>query len=267
MRRVGAYRSEPAPIAILDPTIRTTKNIAIHFSVSIFEMSVSRKLCVSPSSSDTLNSENAEYVHMSSRSVLPVFELLALFVIVYVLQIVSTFADMVETLFVLQPPIVDNPWTIVTSVFAHGGPAHLFSNAIALLLIGIPVALYTTRIRFYTFFVGAGAIAGISQIVLSDLISLVPLIGYTASPGVLGASGGVFALLGYLLAGNRLSTFLGAVISIPRWLTYLVFIGLALAVTVVTASPGAALIAHFTGLLLGLLAGRFNLLEPDRHTT
>ncbi len=203
---------------------------------------------------------------MSSRSILPVFELVFLFVIVYVLQLVTAFADLVGELFVLQPPILDNPWTVVTSVFAHADLGHLFSNAVALVVIGIPIAMFTTRLRFHTFFVVAGAIAGVSQILLSDLFTATPMIGFTASPGVLGASGGVFALLGYLLASNRLSDTMGSVIDVPRWLTYLVFLALAVVLTLVTATPGAALIAHFTGLFVGLLAGRLGVLAPSSRS-
>ncbi len=210
----------------------------------------------------TLNSQPTEDISMSSRSVMPVFELVLLFVVVYALQLVTAIADLVGELFILQPPILDNPWTVVTSVFAHADPSHLLSNAIALVIIGLPVAMYTTRARFYTFFIAAGALAGISQILLSDLFTLLPIIGFTASPGVLGASGGVFALLGYLLTSNRLSGTLGSIVDVPRWLTYSVFLVLAAVLTIVTATPGAALIAHFTGLLVGLLAGRLNLLDP-----
>lgn len=181
---------------------------------------------------------------------MPVFELLTAFVVVFLVQQVTRFANITAFLFVLQPPVETNPWTVVTSVFAHGGLGHLLSNSVALLFIGIPVAIYTTRLRFHLFFVTAGALAGISQIVLSN------------TGGVLGASGGVFALLGYLIASNRVSSTLGSIISVPWWITYLLFFALAAAVTVVTASPGVALIAHFTGFLFGLFTGRLNVLAP-----
>lgn len=250
-------------MAIVEPTIRMTKKMAIHCSVSMFVWTLSGKLSVSLPS-DTLNCQTAECPRMSSRSALPVFELICLFVVVYLLQVVTAFADLVGALFVLQPPVDENPWTVVTSVFAHADLGHLLSNAIALVIFGLPVAVHTTRARFYAFFVTAGALAGISQIVLSDLFTLIPMVGYTASPGVLGASGGVFALLGYLLAGNRVSSTLGSTIDVPWWITYTVFLVLAAVLTLVTASPGAALIAHFTGLLVGLLAGQLSLLDPER---
>lgn len=248
-------------MAMVDPTIRTTKKMAIHCSVSMYGRSLSGKLAVSLPS-DTLNSLSAESRDMSSRSALPVFELIFLFVVVYLLQLVTAIADLVGTVFILRPPLTEDPWTVVTSVFAHANLSHLVSNAVVLAVIGIPVALFTTRLRFHAFFVTTGALAGVSQIVLSDVFTLIPMVGYTASPGVLGASGGVFALLGYLLAGNRVSNTLGSVVDLPWWVTYAVFFALAGVLTLVTATPGAALIAHFTGLLAGLLAGRLNLLDP-----
>lgn len=198
---------------------------------------------------------------MSRGSGLPIAELLLVFVLIEVIRMVAALADLVGGLFVLSPPVSENPWTIVTSVYAHAGFGHLTSNAIALVLFGWPVARATTRLRFHTFFLLTGVIAGLSQILLSDLMTTLPLLDASATSGVLGASGAVFALLGYLLASNRLSSGLGSIVTLPRWATYAVFFVVAAALTLATAQPGVALIAHFTGLLVGLVAGRLNLLS------
>ena len=187
---------------------------------------------------------------MRNGSGMPVLELLFVFVLVYVLQFITAFAGLVGSLFVLSPPIAQNPWTIVTSIYAHDGTGHLFSNAVALVLFGWPVARATTRFRFHLFFIVSGAVAGITQIVVSD------------AAGVLGASGAVFALFGYLMAGNRLSSSLVQAVRVPTWVTLVAFVVIAAVVTLATASPGVALIAHFAGLLVGLLAGRVGLLDP-----
>ena len=179
-----------------------------------------------------------------------VFELLAVFVLVYALQLVSAFAGLVGSLFVLSPPVSEHPWTVVTSIYAHDGLGHLVSNAIALLIFGWPVARATTRFRFHLFVVVSGSLAGLTQILV------------TVVAGVLGASGAVFALLGYLLAGNRLSSSLASLVEIPTWLALTVFVIIAAVVTLATASPGVALIAHFVGLMVGLLAGRIGVLNP-----
>jgi membrane associated rhomboid family serine protease len=193
---------------------------------------------------------------MARRTWSPVLETLALFLIVFALQGVAYVvgaASLVAGLFVLSLPLESQPWTIVTSVYAHGGIGHLVSNGVGLIVFGWPIARATTRIRFHTFFVVAGALAGISQVFVA---------GSGEAVGVLGASGAVFALMGYLIAGNRLSDGIAGLIQVPTWLTALVFLVLAAAITVATAAPGIALIAHFTGFLLGLVAGRAGVLRP-----
>jgi membrane associated rhomboid family serine protease len=68
--------------------------------------------------------------------------------------------------------------------------------------------------------------------------------------------------MGYLIAGNRLSDGIAGLIEVPTWLTAAVFLVLAALITAATAAPGVALIAHFTGFLLGLIAGRAGALKP-----
>ncbi|AHG00335.1 membrane protein [Halostagnicola larsenii XH-48] len=192
-------------------------------------------------------------------------ELLVVFVLVFVVQFLTSILGAMSGLFVLAAPLSNDPWTIVTSVYAHDGIGHLFSNSIALVLFGWPIARATSRLRFHAFFLITGAIAGISQIlVLSGFASISGAGG--ASPGVLGASGAVFALLGYLLSGNRLSSGIASVIDVPNWVTYAVFFVVAVIVTLTTFAPGVALIAHFTGFLIGLLAGRARVLHVESST-
>jgi membrane associated rhomboid family serine protease len=186
---------------------------------------------------------------MTNGSGAPILELLVVFIVVYVLQFLSAFAGLVGSLFVLSAPISQNPWTIVTSIYAHSGFSHLLSNSVALVLFGWPVARATTRFRFHLFVIVSGSIAGITQIIASN------------AAGVLGASGAVFALLGYLLAGNRLSSSFARIVRVPTWVTLFVFVIIAGVLTLATASPGVALIAHFAGLLVGLVAGRVGLLN------
>ncbi|WP_247002501.1 rhomboid family intramembrane serine protease [Halosolutus gelatinilyticus] len=196
----------------------------------------------------------------------PIRDLLVIFLVVYVLQwITALFGLGVMTgLFVLSPPIDARPWTVVTSVYAHGGFGHLLSNSVALVLFGWPIARATTRLRFHAYFLATGAVAGVSQIVVTGLLAMVPFLSIAPTPGVLGASGAVFALLGYLLASNRLSDSFASVIDVPWWVSIGVFLVLATIVTLATARPRVALVAHFTGFFAGLIAGRAGVLESDR---
>jgi len=201
---------------------------------------------------------------MASRSGVPIIELLVVFVLVFAAEFVSALGNLVGTLFVLSAPISENPWTVFTSVYAHGSPSHLLSNSVALVLFGWPVARATTPLRFHAFFAVTGAIAGVSQILVRNFLSSFPLLGVGSAPGVLGASGAVFALLGYLIASNRLSARVGRLVRLPGPVLFVLFVVVAGGLTLVTASPGVALIAHFPGLLVGLLAGRARILNPGR---
>jgi len=204
---------------------------------------------------------------MARGSARPIIDLLVAFVVVYVCQIVLAFVGLASALFVLSPPVTADPWTVATSVYAHASVWHLLSNSVALVLFGYPLARATTRTRFHAFFLLAGAVAGIAQIAVTNLVATLPLVGIEPTVGVLGASGAVFALLGYLLASNPLSAGLGATISAPPWATVLVFVGVAAVLTFLTASPGAALVAHFTGIVVGLAAGTANLLAVAPEPT
>ncbi len=183
----------------------------------------------------------------------PTLETLGLFAVVFVLQGVTSLVGLAAGLFVLAPPLSTNPWTIVTSVYAHASVGHLLSNSLALLLAGLLLERRTTHLRFHLFFVTVGAVAGITQVVSTGLIG----------PGtaVLGASGAVFGLFGYLLAGNVVAASLLDRVQLSPRAQFGLFALAAVVVTIATGRPGVALVAHFTGLLAGLLAGAAGLLE------
>lgn len=158
--------------------------------------------------------------------------------------------------FALALPIGHRPWTLLTSVYAHGGLGHLLANAVALVVVGPLVAYVTTPVRFHAFFVGTGSASGIVQVVAA-----VPFGG----AAVLGASGAIFALFGYLLVGNRASERVLSWLPFGRRGRLLVFVATAALLTAVTAAPGAALVAHFAGLCLGAGAGRLRLLHAPKR--
>ena len=156
-------------------------------------------------------------------------------------------------IFALSTPLSLAPWTVVTSVYAHGSLGHLLANAVGLLLVGPLVERRTTTFRFHAFVISTGALAGISQVTLGGLVG--------PSPAVWGLSGAVFALGGYLLAGNVASARLFNRLRLSPRVQLLLFGVVAVALTVMTAAPGVALIAHAVGAFCGLVAGRAGLLD------
>ncbi|GAB6879295.1 hypothetical protein JCM17823_15690 [Halorubrum gandharaense] len=155
--------------------------------------------------------------------------------------------------FALAAPLTTAPWTLATSVYAHGSTGHLLANAVGLLLVGPLVERHTTRTRFHAFVLTTGALAGAAQVTLGGLIG--------PAPSVLGLSGAVFALGGYLLAGNVASATLFDRLRLSGRAQLALFAAVAVLLTLVTAAPGVALIAHAVGAFLGLAAGRLRLLS------
>mgnify|MGYP006293083733 CR=1 FL=1 len=190
----------------------------------------------------------------------PTVVTLALILAVFVCQQVAAAVGL-GGLFALSNPLLARPWTLVTSVYAHGGIPHVLGNAAALALGGLLVERLTTRARFHAFFVAVGALAGVAEVAVVGVVG--PLVPWLP-PGarVLGASGAILGLYGYLLGANRLTEWVVGGVELPPRVQLAAGVVLAAVITLLTASPNAALIAHFSGLLLGFLAGRGQLLSP-----
>lgn len=179
-------------------------------------------------------------------------ETLAMAVVVGVMQAALGVVGLAGA-FALSTPLSLAPWTVVTSVYAHGSIGHLLANAIVLLLVGPLVERRTTRPRFHAFVVATGAVAGIAQVTVGSLIG--------PRTAVLGLSGAVFALGGYLLAGNVVSATLFDRLRLSSRAQLALFGLAAVLLTATTAAPGVALIAHAVGAFCGLVAGRVGLLD------
>jgi membrane associated rhomboid family serine protease len=177
---------------------------------------------------------------------------LVLFVVQQALRLVAPAAA--ALLFTLSAPLAQ-PWAVVTSVYAHGSVGHLASNAVGLLLFGLAVERVTTRWRFHAFFLVVGALSAVAEVAVQSLLAPGPVVG------VLGASGAVLGLLGYLLAGNALSAAVVGRLSLDGRQQAVLFGAVAVLLTIATAGPRVAVVGHFTGLALGLAAGRLRLLH------
>ena len=141
--------------------------------------------------------------------------------------------------------VLARPWTLLTSIFAHGGFVHLLVNVIVLFSLGPVLEMRIGRKRFVYLFLGAGILAGAAQLIIipSNIV-------------VLGASGAILGVLGTLtVLIPRLPVLLFFFIPMQLWVVTLVFGGLS-AFLVLTAWGGSiAHMAHFIGLVVGLVYG------------
>jgi len=184
-------------------------------------------------------------------------QIIAVCLVVYVAQLaiaLTAGAGQMAELFAVSMPLDAQPWTIATSVYAHSGPWHLLSNLALFALLGLAVERKTSARGVHLYVFATGAIANVSQVVFSNLVVAV-------DAHVLGLSGAIFALIGYVVTGNRLSGFILDRFDVPHAVQLLVYLALAVAVTLATAEPGVAIVGHFTGLFLGLVFGAGGILE------
>lgn len=98
-------------------------------------------------------------------------------------------------LLLLQPgldQVLNQPWTLVTVMFLHGGAFHLFANMITLYFFGTPVERIAGGKEFLKFYFSAGLAASIGYVAFRNLLAV------TQGSGVLepavGASGAVVAM-------------------------------------------------------------------------
>ena len=143
----------------------------------------------------------------------------------------------------LIPIIIDHkPWTIITSIFLHGGIWHLLTNMITLFFFGRYISTLLGGRKFLTVYFVGGILGNLLYLLLGD--PYIPAIG---------ASGAVFALGGVLavMRPKIRVIILPVPVPIPLWVAV---IGGFLLISVF---PGVAWQAHLGGLAWGLAIGYF----------
>lgn len=185
----------------------------------------------------------------------PTADLVAVFVLVFLAQWLGGLVGIGLAFFALALPLTVAPWTLVTSVYTHATVDHLLANAVGLAVVGFALERFTTRVRFHAFVLATGVLSGVAEVLVGGLLG-----GATA---VVGASGAVLALYGYALAGNPLTGGLLDRLDLGRRATLGLVLAVAVLLTLATARSGVALVAHATGLVLGLVSGRLELLGVD----
>ncbi|MBA2634773.1 MAG: rhomboid family intramembrane serine protease [Chloroflexi bacterium] len=157
--------------------------------------------------------------------------------------------------------------TLLSSMFMHGGWLHIAGNLLFLWIFGDNVEHRIGHIPYLIFYLVAGVIASLAQILI-DTDSIIP---------TLGASGAISGVLGAYLVmfpTNRVTVFMlrfpmqvPAIVAIGLWAVFQFINGIgAFAVTEETGG-GVAYMAHIGGFVAGLVAGlvfRMVFREPRR---
>jgi membrane associated rhomboid family serine protease len=145
-------------------------------------------------------------------------------------------------------------FTVLTSMFMHGGFGHLAGNLLFLWIFGDNVEDAIGHLRYVVFYLSCGVCAAAAQ-VLTNLASQAPMVG---------ASGAIAGVLGaYLVLYPRapITVFVGFfLISLPAWVVvgfwFLLQLSGGWAALGLDTASGVAFFAHIGGFLAGVLGVR-----------
>ena len=138
--------------------------------------------------------------------------------------------------------IAARPWTIVTSLFLHGGIGHILANMITLFFFGRYLCTLVGGKKFLIVYFIGGILGSIFYILLAPSLSI-----------AIGASGAVFAVGGVLAVMTpKLRVFVFPIpVPLPLWAAV---IG---GFLIISLFPNVAWQAHLGGLAFGLAIGYF----------
>jgi membrane associated rhomboid family serine protease len=151
------------------------------------------------------------------------------------------------------------PFTLITSMFLHGGWTHLIGNMLYLWIFGDNVEEMLGSILYTLFYLGAGIIAGLAQVFVAPN-SLIPAVGASgAVAGVLAVYLVLFptAPVRVLIPGYFLMRMarVPAIVVLGLWFVLQLFNGFLSLGAATMATGGVAWFAHIGGFMAGLGVG------------
>lgn len=156
----------------------------------------------------------------------------------------------------LQPTPFSVYLTLLTSMFMHGGIAHIFGNMLFLYIFGDNVEHRMGHFRYLVFYLLCGILASLAHVITTTAF------GDNALVPSLGASGAISGVLGgYIVLYPRrqvrvillqLLTTVPAIVAIGLWFAFQLISGLGL-LGGGTQEGGVAYAAHVGGFVAGLV--------------
>jgi len=159
----------------------------------------------------------------------------------------------------LQPTPIPVYLTLITSMFMHGGIAHIFGNMLFLFIFGDNIEDRLGHIRYLIFYLVCGILAGLAHVLSTAAFAggdpaslMVPSLG--ASGAISGVLGGYFLLF----PTNRVTVIISwfvtqvpAFIAIGLWFVFQIISGLGVLGSG-SQQGGVAFPAHIGGFIAGL---------------
>jgi len=153
---------------------------------------------------------------------------------------------------VLEPTPVPVYFTLITSMFMHGGWAHLLGNMLFLWVFGDNIENRIGHMRYLIFYLVCGIIASLCHVFVSGSDSLIPSLG--ASGAISGVLGGYLLLFPSrrvrVIMGRGITT-VPAFVALGIWIVFQVISGMGMLGGDETGG-GVAYAAHIGGFVAGL---------------
>ena len=152
----------------------------------------------------------------------------------------------------LEPTPVPVYFTLITSMFMHGGWAHLLGNMLFLWVFGDNIENRIGHIRYLIFYLVCGIIASLCHVFVSGSDALIPSLG--ASGAISGVLGGYLLLFPSrrvrVIMGRGITT-VPAFVALGIWIVFQVISGMGMLGGDETGG-GVAYAAHIGGFVAGL---------------
>jgi rhomboid family protein len=163
----------------------------------------------------------------------------------------------------LQPTPITVYLTLITSMFMHGGIAHLFGNILFLWIFGDNLEHTLGHVRYTIFYLVCGLIASLAHVLTTAMFATDPSSLLIPSLGASGAISGVLG--GYILLHPkrrvtvllfRFLTEVPAYVAIGIWFAFQLISGLGM-LGGGSQQGGVAYAAHIGGFVAGLALVKF----------
>jgi uncharacterized protein len=181
----------------------------------------------------------------------PLWVLIGVNIIIFI----TTYLDqrgLIYTRFALVPADVgQQPWTLVTYMFLHGGWSHIIFNMITLYFFGSFALQLVGETAFLTTYFIGGIFGGLAYL----LFSYIPTQYFqvTSYSMVVGASGAIYALGGLLMVMRPNTKVIAFPIPVPMPLWIAILVGFVL----VSFDSSVVWQAHLGGILYGAAVGYY----------
>src|SRR5215471_18319989 len=159
----------------------------------------------------------------------------------------------------LQPTPIPVYLTLLTSMFMHGGIAHIFGNMLFLFVFGDNIEDRLGHLRYLIYYLVCGILAGLAQVFATALLATDASALLVPSLGASGAISGVLGGYILLFPTNRVTVLLGwlplpmpAFVAIGLWFVFQLVSGLGMLGSGSQAG-GVAYAAHIGGFIAGLI--------------